>query len=133
MTPPNKSPGLLEIQKAKHEAEASRMRLASTSTALKARLKPANIANQAWTGVRDKSGEIADGAMQAVRHRPLTVSGVVAGVALFLARDSIWASLKGLFSHRDESLLIAEIDNEDTDYDIAAPIVSRSINEGVTA
>jgi ElaB/YqjD/DUF883 family membrane-anchored ribosome-binding protein len=128
-----KDPGLYDIEVAKRDAEQARQRLASTSGALKARLKPSALANDAWSGVRDKSTELADEAVQAVKDRPLTASGVVAGLALFLARDSVWSTVRGLFRREDESLVTTNIGKADDNYDLAAPIVSRSINEGASA
>lgn len=128
-----KDPGLHDIEAAKREAEAARRRLSSTSGALKARLKPSALANDAWTGVREKSTGLADDAVQAVKDRPLTASGVVAGLALFLARDSVWATVRGLFRREDETLVTTNINKADENYDLAAPIVSRSINEGASA
>lgn len=128
-----KDPGLQDIEAAKREAERARQRLASTSGALKARLKPSALANDAWTGVRDKGTELADDAVQAVKDRPLTASGVVAGLALFLARDTVWSAVRGLFRREDDSIVTTKIDKHDENYDLAAPIVSRSVTEGASA
>lgn len=133
MSKQDKDPGLYDIEQAKRDAEQARQRLASTSGALKFRLKPANLANDAWSGVRDKSTELADDAVQAVKDRPLTASGVVAGIALFLARDSVWSTVRGLFRREDDSLVTTTIGKPDDNYDLAAPTVSRSIHEGASA
>ncbi len=127
------NPGLHDIEVAKRDAEHAKRRLASTSGALKARLKPSALANEAWTGVREKGSELADDAVQAVKDRPLTASGVVAGLALFLARDSVWSTVRGLFRREDESLVTTNIGKPDDNYDLAAPTVSRSIHEGASA
>jgi len=128
------NPGLTDIERAKREAEMARRRLASTAGALQARLKPSNLANNAWEGVKDKSGDLADEAIQAVKERPLTASGVAAGIVLFLARDSIWSAGRSLFrKKRNGDLVTTRIADDDPSYDLAAPLVSRSLNEGVSA
>ena len=83
---------------ARVEADEARRRLAATLDVLQERLKPAALANQAWSGVREKGGEIADGAFQAVKDRPVAVSGLVAAFALYLAREPLASAASRLLS-----------------------------------
>jgi hypothetical protein len=87
---------------ARREAEAARRRLTATVTELQQRLKPATLATNAWEGVKDKSGELADDAVRAVKARPVAVSAVLAAVTLFLARAPIKSAVAGLLSGEDE-------------------------------
>ena len=67
----------------------ARGRLESTLAALQQRLRPASLADEAWDGVKDKSADLADGALQAVKKRPATVSVALGALALFLAREPL--------------------------------------------
>jgi len=87
-----------DIEKAKAEAERARKRLASTLGMLQHRLKPASVANEAWTGIRDKSSEIADDAVEAVKAKPAVASAAVAAFALFLARGQIASAASRMFA-----------------------------------
>jgi hypothetical protein len=91
-----------DLTRAKSEAEQARRRLAATLAELQARLKPGTLASNAWEGVKDKSGELADDAVQAVKGRPVAVSAALAAFTLFLARAPIKAAITGFFSEEDE-------------------------------
>jgi ElaB/YqjD/DUF883 family membrane-anchored ribosome-binding protein len=77
------------IEQAKIEAERARKRLATTLNDVQEKLKPASLASQAWSGVRDKGSEIADEAVEAVKGRPAAAAGVLAACLLFLGRGRI--------------------------------------------
>ena len=85
-----------ELGRMKREAELARARFLATLSELQERLKPGNLASNAWEGVKDKSGELADGALEAVKGRPVAVSAALAGFALFLARKPITSAVSGL-------------------------------------
>lgn len=82
-------PEQARIEAAKMEAERARKQLGTTMTSLQQRLKPGALADQAWTGVKDKGSELADGAVEAVKARPAAAAGAVAAIFLFLARRPI--------------------------------------------
>ena len=127
-------PGLAELERAKVEAELSKKRLASTMSTLQERLKPGNLASEAWDGVRDKGGELADNTVQTVKDRPVAASGIVAAILVYLAREPLWKMAVRLFSSDDNSdLVTTKVSRKDDNYDLAAPAVSRSIDEGVSA
>lgn len=136
----------VELERAQYEVEIAKRRFSSTLGALQYRLKPATLANQAWTGVRDKSGEVADdalssvndmadGAVRAVKDRPIAASGVAAAILVFLLRAPLWRAARNVFSRHEEDpgVIKADLDHHDTDYDLTAPTVERSQREGVTA
>ena len=58
----------VQLERAQYEVEIAKRRFSSTLGALQYRLKPGTLANQAWTGVREKSGEVADDALGSVNE-----------------------------------------------------------------
>jgi hypothetical protein len=88
------------LQQAKSDAVAARARFFDTLEEAQDRLKPGNLANEAWTGVKGKTAEAAGNAVEAVKSRPKTVALVLGGLALFLARRPIGRAATGLVSRR---------------------------------
>lgn len=78
-----------EIAAAKIAAERARGRLMGTARELQERLSPARLTRDAWEGAKIKGADLAEDAVDAVRRRPAVTSGVVAALALFLARDPL--------------------------------------------
>ena len=118
--------GTRQLTRAKQEAELARRQLLSTVGELQQRLKPANLANNAWEGVTDKAGEFADDAVQAVRARPVAVSAALGAFTLFLARAPIRSAVSRLFAKRpDEDLVTTRLDGGDSNYDLTAPVAER--------
>ena len=91
-----------ELRLAKQEAEIARRRLAATAAELQERLKPGTLASHAWAGVKDKSGELADDAVEAVKARPVVVSAALTAFTLFLARAPIKAAVGRLIDGEPE-------------------------------
>lgn len=124
------------LENARMAVERSKQRLASTMGALQYRLKPGTLMSSAWEGVKEKSGEIADDTLQAVKERPAATSGVIAAFVLFLAREPLWRFISNRFSGAEEEqkkdIITAHLDH-DQDYDLTAPVVKRSRREGVNA
>ncbi|HEY5723266.1 MAG TPA: DUF3618 domain-containing protein [Allosphingosinicella sp.] len=87
-----------DLTRARLEADAARTRFFATASELQERLRPGNLASNAWEGVKDKSGELADDAMQAAKSRPVAVSAVLAAFTLFLARAPIKSAVTSLIS-----------------------------------
>lgn len=123
-----------EISIARQEAERARQRLLATAAELQQRLKPGTLASSAWEGVKDKGGEIADDAVEAVKTRPVPVAAALAAFTLFLARAPLKAAVSRLFSggeEGDEDLVTVRVDGTDRDYDLTAPIAART-SEGAS-
>lgn len=78
-----------QVAAARIEAERARARLMESAHRLQERLSPRTLARGAWEGAKDKGADIAENAVDAVRSRPLTATGIVAGIALFLAREPL--------------------------------------------
>jgi hypothetical protein len=88
-------PGITQAQR---DASLAKGRLESTLAALQHRLSPGNLAEEAWDGVKDKSADLAGGALQAVKSRPKAVSLALGAFALFLARAPLKRAVSRLIS-----------------------------------
>lgn len=71
------------------EAERRRARLLETAHELQDRLSPKTLARDAWQGAKEKSADLAEDAVDAVRARPFAATGVVAAITMFLAREPL--------------------------------------------
>ena len=109
-----------ELRLAKQEAERARRRLAATAAELQQRLKPGTLASNAWAGVKDKSGDLAEDAVEAVKARPVVVSAALAAFTLFLARGPIKAAVVRL------------IDGDGEDEPVKKPRPRRTRKEGAS-
>ena len=78
-----------QVAAARIEVERSRARLMGTAQELQERLSPKTLARDAWQGAKEKGADLAEDAVDAVRSRPYAASGVVAALALFLAREPL--------------------------------------------
>ncbi len=65
---------LAEIEQAQRAVRLTRARFEGTLLEVQDRLRPANLANEAWVGVKEKSATIAEDAVDAVKQRPGAVS-----------------------------------------------------------
>jgi hypothetical protein len=80
------SPAILA---ARADVERSRTRVMATAQDLQDRLSPRVLAKGAWQGAKEKGADLAEDAVDAVRARPLTTTGVVAAITMFLAREPL--------------------------------------------
>ena len=78
-----------EVAAARIEAERARAQMIDTARELQERLSPATLAQSAWVGAKTKGADWAEDAVEAVRRRPAIASGIVAAVAMFLAREPL--------------------------------------------
>jgi hypothetical protein len=78
-----------EIAAARFEADRARGRMIATAHRLQARISPGTLAQNAWDGAKDKGANLAENAVDAVRSRPVAATGIVAAIALFLAREPL--------------------------------------------
>lgn len=81
-----------EISQARIDVARTRATLLETVRELQARLQPKTLANEAWEKAKDKGADLAEGAVDAVAKRPVAVGGVVAALAMFLAREPLKAA-----------------------------------------
>ena len=69
-------------------AEA-REALIDTARELQARLQPKTLVREAWESAKIKGADIAEDAVDAVKRRPVATGGIIAAIAMFLAREPI--------------------------------------------
>jgi Protein of unknown function (DUF3618) len=78
-----------KIAAARIEVERTRGALLDTVRELQQRLQPKTLASEAWEKAKIKGADLAEDAVDAVAKRPVAVGGVVAALAMFLAREPI--------------------------------------------
>ena len=115
------------LEEAKRNTIRARGRLESSLCALQQRLRPGNLAGEAWDGVKDKSADFADGALQAVKRRPGIASAALGALALFLAREPIRRVVTRMLSDEE-----AGIDPDGPELNEAAPDADQIVAEGVS-
>ena len=124
-----------DLEKAKREVDASRRRLEDTLSNLLLRLRPGNLAGEAWDGVKERGADMADGALAAVKKRPAAVSVALGAFALFLARDPIKRAVNRMVSSDEEEpedgRIVTRIETGDSKFTASAPIVDAPLTEGV--
>ena len=69
-------------------AEA-RESLIDTARELQTRLQPKTLVREAWESAKIKGADIAEDAVDAVKRRPVATGGIIAAIAMFLAREPI--------------------------------------------
>ena len=127
------------VEQAKRNSAWARSRLESTLGALQHRLRPGNLAGEAWDGVKEKSGDLAEGALAAVKKRPAAVSMALGAFALFLAREPLKRVVTRLVSGEEDTegedevgLVVTRIETQASEFSASAPIVDASVREGVS-
>ena len=78
-----------QVEAARIEVERSRAQLLDTARLLQQRLQPGKLTRDAWESAKDKGAGLAEDAVDAVRQRPYAAGGVVAAIALFIAREPV--------------------------------------------
>lgn len=91
----------LKVAAAEARVEESRDRMLATMNEIMAALEPKKIVRDAWETAKVKGADLAEDAVDAVRKRPVAAGGVVAALALFLARDPIKDLASKLFDRRE--------------------------------
>lgn len=122
------------VEQAKRNAVVARQRLDTTLAAVQQRLRPGSLAGEAWDGVKDKSADLADGALSAVRKRPAAVSVALGAFALFLAREPLKRAVSRIVAgeEEDDGRIVARIETADAKFTASAPVVDASLTEGVS-
>jgi hypothetical protein len=84
------------VVEARQRADQARERLFATFDELmdgfkhwQQRLEPSHLARDAWEAAKAKGADVAEDAVDAVAKRPVATTGVVAAIALFLARGPL--------------------------------------------
>jgi hypothetical protein len=104
-----------KVSAARIEVARTRASLIETARELQARLQPKQLANEAWEKAKDKGADLAEGAVDAVAKRPVAVGGVVAALAMFLAREPLkkatvkfYDAMTPLFEPRSKAVALKE-------------------------
>jgi hypothetical protein len=104
-----------KIAAARIEVARTRGAMLETARELQVRLQPKTLASEAWEKAKDKGADIAEGAVDAVAKRPVAVGGVLAAVAMFLAREPLKAAtvkfydaMTPIFEPRSKSVALKE-------------------------
>ncbi len=79
----------VKVEAARIEAERARAQLLESARLLQQRLQPGKLTRDAWESAKDKGAGLAEDAVDAVRRRPYAAGGVVAALALFIAREPL--------------------------------------------
>ena len=84
------------VVEARQRADHARARLFATFDELldafkhmQQRFEPSHLARDAWEAAKSKGADVAEDAVDAVAKRPVATTGVVAAIALFLARGPL--------------------------------------------
>ena len=78
-----------QVAAARIEAERARAKLMGTAHELQDRLSPKTLTRDAWEGAKTKGADLVEDAVDAVKSRPLTTTGIVAAITMFLAREPL--------------------------------------------
>ena len=78
-----------KVALARAEVESAKAALVDTARELQQRLQPKTLASDAWEAAKVKGADLAEDAVDAVKRRPVAAGGIVAALAMFLARDPI--------------------------------------------
>ena len=78
-----------QVTAAKVEVGRARAQLMGTAHNLQARLAPRTLARGAWEAPKPKGADLAEDAVDAVRRGPYAAGGIVAAIALFIAREPL--------------------------------------------
>jgi hypothetical protein len=78
-----------QIAAARAEADRRRARVMATAQELQDRLSPRTLARNTWQGAKEKGADLAENTVDAVRSRPIATTGIVAAIAMFLAREPL--------------------------------------------
>ena len=85
------------IIKAQASVADAREALIDTARELQQRLAPRTLARDAWESAKVKGADLAEDAVDAVKRRPVATGGVIAAIAMFLAREPIKDGVSRLY------------------------------------
>lgn len=98
------------VSDARQRAAEARSRFAATLDEVIERgenllhsLTPHNLARDAWEAAKSKGADLAEDAVDAVSNRPVAATGIVAAVALFLAREPLMDLADRLMHNKSKS------------------------------
>jgi ElaB/YqjD/DUF883 family membrane-anchored ribosome-binding protein len=78
-----------QVKAAEFEVDRSRRKLIGALQELSRQFEPHRLMEEAWEKAKDKGADLAEEAVDAVRARPYAATGVVAAIAMFIAREPL--------------------------------------------
>ena len=78
-----------QVKAAEFRVDRARAKVIGTLQELSQQVQPHRLVEEAWEKAKDKGADLAENAVDAVRARPLTATGVVAAITMFLAREPL--------------------------------------------
>lgn len=114
---------------ASREADQAKRQLASTLGTLQHRLRPATLADSAWSGIKDKGSDLRDDAVDAIKTRPAVAAGGVAAALLLLARRPLLRAVRKA-AGRDSAAPDADPEENEDSSPPTAPPAGRSRRRG---
>lgn len=88
------------VARAEADVAQARAQLMATIGTITAMLAPRKLVSEAWESAKDKGADLAEDAVDAVRRRPVAATGIVAALAMFLAREPLRDGISRLASKR---------------------------------
>ena len=85
------------IAEAQVRVDDAREALIDTARELQQRLQPKTLAREAWESAKVKGADMAEDAVDAVKRRPVATGGIIAAIAMFLAREPIKDGVSRLY------------------------------------
>ena len=89
-----------KVARAEAEVEQARAQLLATVGTITAMLAPRKLAYEAWESAKVKGADLAEDAVDAVRRRPVAATGIIAALAMFLAREPLRDGISRLAGKR---------------------------------
>jgi len=77
------------VKAAEQEVDRTRARLTASLQELSRQFAPHRLMEEVWEKAKDKGADLAEDAVDAVRARPYATTGVVAAIAMFIAREPL--------------------------------------------
>lgn len=77
------------VKAAEVEVDRTRIRLTASLQELSRQFAPHRLMEEMWEKAKDKGADLAEDAVDAVRARPYAATGVVAAIAMFIAREPL--------------------------------------------
>jgi hypothetical protein len=104
-----------KVAAARIGVERAKGALRDTISELMRRFQPHNLVEDIWEQAKNKGADFAEDAVDAVAKRPVAVGGVIAALAMFLARDPLkkatvkfYDAMTPLFEPRSKSVALKE-------------------------
>jgi ElaB/YqjD/DUF883 family membrane-anchored ribosome-binding protein len=78
-----------DVKAAEIKVEAARAKLTASLQEVSRQFAPHRLMEEVWEKAKDKGADLAEDAVDAVRARPYAATGVVAAIAMFIAREPL--------------------------------------------